>query len=96
MTQTHLAEPSGSVYCGTMQATLTIEAFNFIPEPIRRRLHLQPGTVLEFDEQAPFLKAVPAAPPASDEFQDWLKASVGIAQGKFTTAERMAETRDED
>ncbi len=79
-----------------MQATLTVEAFNFIPEPIRRRLHLQPGTVLEFDEEAPFLKAVPAGPSEQDEFQTWLTASVGMAKGKLTTAERMAETRGED
>ena len=79
-----------------MQATLTLEAFNFIPEPIRRRLHLQPGTVLEFDELAPFLKAVPATPPVQDEFQSWLAASVGMAKGRLTTAERMAETRGED
>ncbi|MBX7211580.1 MAG: hypothetical protein K1X78_24955 [Verrucomicrobiaceae bacterium] len=79
-----------------MQATLTVEAFNFIPEPIRRRLRLQPGSVLEFDEQAPFLKAVPAEQPAPTEFQDWLQASVGFAKGKLTTDERMAETRGED
>lgn len=79
-----------------MQATLTLEAFNFIPEPIRRRLHLQPGTVLEFDELAPFLKAVPATPAIHGEFQAWLAASVGIAKGKLTTDGRMAETRGED
>lgn len=79
-----------------MQATLTTEAFNFIPEPIRRRLHLQPGTVLEFDEQAPFLKAVPATQAVQGDFQEWIQASVGIAKDKLTTAGRMAETRGED
>jgi hypothetical protein len=79
-----------------MQATLTLEAFNFIPEPIRLRLHLQPGTVLDFDEQAPYLKAVPAAAEAKDEFENWLAQSVGIAKGKLTTDGRMAETRGED
>jgi bifunctional DNA-binding transcriptional regulator/antitoxin component of YhaV-PrlF toxin-antitoxin module len=79
-----------------MQATLTLEAFNFIPEPIRRRLNLSPGTVLEFDEQTPFLKAVPTPMPAQDNFQTWLAGSVGLAKSKFTTDERMAETRGED
>lgn len=54
---------------------------------------------MDFDEQAPYLKAVPAA--ASDandleEFQTWLNSSVGLAKGKFTTDERMMETRGED
>lgn len=43
-----------------MQAVLTSEAFAFIPEPIRNKLGLKPGSVLDFDETAPFLKAVPA------------------------------------
>ena len=30
-----------------------------IPARIRRRLRLTPGTVLEFDEAAPYLRAVP-------------------------------------
>lgn len=47
-------------YFPAMQAVLTSEAFAFIPEPIRSRLKLKPGSVLEFDEEAPFLKAVPA------------------------------------
>lgn len=79
-----------------MQATLTSEALSFIPEPIRRKLHLRVGNVLEFDETVPFLKAVPCPAKSSDEFDGWLKASVGLAKGKLTTAERMAETRGED
>lgn len=43
-----------------MQAVLTQEALSFIPEPIRRKLKLKPGSVLDFDEGTPYLKAVPA------------------------------------
>ena len=30
---------------------------------VRNRLHLKPGDILEFDENAPFLKASKAIPP---------------------------------
>ena len=82
-----------------MQAVITAEFLDNIPAPIRQRLNLKAGTVMDFDEQTPFLKAVPAEPAsASDlaEFQSWLAASVGLAKGKFTTDERMRETRGED
>ncbi len=82
-----------------MQAVITAEFLDNIPAPIRQRLKLKAGAVMDFDEQAPYLKAVPAA--ASDtteleEFQTWLNSSVGLAKGKFTTDERMRETRGED
>lgn len=79
-----------------MQVTLTSEALSFIPEPIRRKLRLEVGHVLEFDETVPFLKAVPCAADSSDEFDGWLKSSIGLAKGKLTTDERMTETRGED
>lgn len=79
-----------------MQAILTREALSFIPEPIRRKLHLEVGQVLDFDETTPFLKAVPCSANSSDEFDVWLKASIGLAKGNLTTDERMAETRGED
>lgn len=52
-----------------MQATLTSKGQITIPIGVRRRLHLKPGDVLEFDEAAPFIKATKAIPPeAWDEF----------------------------
>ncbi len=44
-----------------MQAVITAEFLEGIPLPIRQRLNLRPGTVMDFDEEAPYLKAVPAA-----------------------------------
>ncbi len=79
-----------------MKAILTSEGLSFIPEPIRRKLHLKVGDVLDFDETAPFLKAITCSANSSDEFEGWLKAIVGLAAGKLTTNERMAETRGED
>jgi AbrB family looped-hinge helix DNA binding protein len=42
-----------------MKATLTSKGQITIPAQIRKRLRLQPGQVLDFDEEAPYLKAVP-------------------------------------
>lgn len=82
-----------------MQAVLTSEFLEIIPTSIRERLKLAPGVVLDFDEQAPFLKGVPA-PDVGDAgmevFQAWLTASTGLATGVLTTDERMQETRGED
>lgn len=41
-----------------MHATLTSKGQVTIPIHVRNRLHLKPGDILEFDENAPFLKAV--------------------------------------
>lgn len=82
-----------------MHAVITAEFIDNIPAPIRQRLNLKAGTVMDFDEQAPYLKAVPAEGGDNaelKEFQSWLASSVGLAKGKFTTAERMAETRGEN
>lgn len=42
-----------------MKATLTSKGQITIPAPIRERLGLKPGQVLDFDETVSFLKAVP-------------------------------------
>jgi len=44
------------------------------------------------------LPKVAEAEPARElaRFEDWLGASTGIAKGRFTTDERMRETRGED
>ncbi len=45
-------------YIEVMKATLTSKGQITIPGPIRERLGLVPGQVLDFDETTPFLKAV--------------------------------------
>ena len=42
-----------------MKATLTSKGQITIPATIRHRLGLKPGQILDFDEHAPYLKAVP-------------------------------------
>ena len=82
-----------------MQATLTAEFLEGIPLSIRQRLKLRPGTVMDFDEEAPYLKAVPATVPDTAglaQFQTWLDESTGLAAGKLTTDARMMETRGDD
>lgn len=52
-----------------MKATLTSKGQITIPAGVRHRLRLKTGDVLEFDETAPYLKAIKAIPPrAWDEF----------------------------
>ncbi len=50
-----------------MKATLTSKGQITIPIDVRNRLHLKPGDILEFDEEAPFLKATKTIPPQAWE-----------------------------
>ena len=72
-----------------MKATLTSKGQITIPTAIRRRLGLKPGQVLEFDENTPYLMAV----PAFDE--QAMRALVGCASSRLkkTTDEWLDETR---
>ena len=56
-----------------MKATLTSKGQITIPLPIRSKFHLKTGDVLEFDENAPFLKATkPISPEAWEHFgEQW-------------------------
>jgi AbrB family looped-hinge helix DNA binding protein len=46
-----------------MKAEITSKGQITIPARVRRKLRLEPGHVLEFDENAPFLKAVKVFDP---------------------------------
>lgn len=73
-----------------MKATVTSKGQITIPEPIRRKLHLRKGTVLEFDEQADHLRAVPCGD------RQRVRGVVGIAARELagrTGAEWLAELR---
>lgn len=72
-----------------MKATLTSKGQITIPAAIRERLGLKPGQVLDFDETAPFLKAV----PVFDE--DDMRSVLGCARGALgrSSPEWLDETR---
>ena len=87
------------LYLHWMQAVLTSEFLEIVPGAVRERLKLKPGGVIDFDEQAPFLKGVPVGNGDAVDmarFQAWLTASTGIAKGVLTTDERLRETRGEE
>ncbi len=72
-----------------MKATLASKGQITIPAKIRRKLGLKPGQVLDFDEDAPYLKAV----PVFDE--QAMRSVLGCAKGRLgmTTEEWLNETR---
>jgi antitoxin PrlF len=73
-----------------MKATLTSKGQITIPIEIRRRLGLKPGQQLDFDEDAPFLKAVKVVDESA-----WEKAR-GIGRKRLpaaSTKDWLDETR---
>jgi AbrB family looped-hinge helix DNA binding protein len=73
-----------------MKATVTSKGQVTIPLPIRRKLKLHTGTVLEFDEQADCLKATKAVDP------ERMRSVIGMAREELaakTTLQWLAELR---
>ena len=73
-----------------MKATVTSKGQITIPLPIRRRLKLHTGTVLEFDEQADCLKATKAVDPQR------MASIIGLAKDDLrskTTLQWLEELR---
>jgi len=72
-----------------MKATLTSKGQITIPVAIRERLGLKPGQVLDFDPDAPFLKAV----PVFDEEE--MRSVIGCAKGQLgrSSAQWILESR---
>jgi AbrB family looped-hinge helix DNA binding protein len=66
--------PYSIPYCAGMKATLTSKGQITIPLPIRRKLKLHKGAVLEFDEEADYLKATKCVDA------DRMRAVIGIAK----------------
>jgi AbrB family looped-hinge helix DNA binding protein len=60
-----------------MQSTLTSKGQITIPSALRRKLHLKAGDVLDFDENASFLKATKQV----DEKR--MRSTIGCAKSKF-------------
>ena len=73
-----------------MKATVTSKGQITIPLPIRRKLKLHTGTVLEFDEQADCLKATKAVDP------ERMRSVIGMAKEELaakTTLQWLEELR---
>jgi len=73
-----------------MKATVTSKGQITIPLPLRRKFKLDAGTVLEFDEQADYLRATRAVDP------ERMRSVIGIAKQELagkTTRQWLEELR---
>lgn len=61
-----------------VKATVTSKGQITIPQAIRRKLGLQPGTVLDFDERADYLRANKRVDPAR------MRSVVGMARAELS------------
>lgn len=60
-----------------MKATVTSKGQITIPQAIRKKLDLQPGTVLDFDDQADHVRATKSVDPVR------MRSVVGIARSEL-------------
>ena len=67
-----------------MKATITSKGQITIPQPIRRRLKLHAGTVLEFDEVVDYLKATKCADPVR------MRSVIGVAKKELAGKNALA------
>ena len=76
---------------------VTTEGQITIPQEIRERFHLFPGTDVEFLPQGDVVALRAVDKPAKKmRFQQWLKRAQGSATTRLTTDEMMAATRGDD
>ncbi|MCX6932574.1 MAG: hypothetical protein B9S26_14445 [Opitutia bacterium Tous-C4FEB] len=66
-----------------------------IPQRIRNRYGLKPGTAVEFVAEGTKVLLRPAK-DSRNPVDTWLKHATGAAKGKATTAQIMKLTRGED
>lgn len=66
-----------------------------IPQRIRNRYGLKPGTTVEFVAEGTKVLLRPAK-DSRNPVDTWLKHATGAAKGKATTAQIMKLTRGED
>jgi AbrB family looped-hinge helix DNA binding protein len=66
-----------------------------IPQRIRNRFGLKPGTAVEFVTEGDMVVLKPSQRGAKDSADRWLDEATGFLRGK-STDERMETTRGED
>ena len=78
--------------------TITVKGQVTIPQALRERFGLLPGTEVEFIPGDDGLRMRPRrrGRKAPTTFDGWLAAAAGSARTKLTTDELMAITRGED
>ena len=85
---------SGIIVC----MTVTVKGQITIPQALRERFGLQPGTEVEFVAEADALRVKPRkrGRRSATAFDNWLVKAAGSASTKLSTAQIMARTRGED
>ncbi len=78
--------------------TVTTKGQITIPQALRERFGLLPGTEVEFAAGTDALHVRPRKPTrrAATAFDSWLVKAVGSATTKLTTDQILAQTRGED
>lgn len=78
--------------------TVTVKGQITIPQALRERFGLQPGTEVEFVAKADGLqlKARKRSGRSATAFDAWLMKAAGSASTKLSSDEILAETRGED